>query len=110
MANTQDISFEDKFSFDLNGFIILRNVLSKEEIESLNKGIDSYEGSCQERGEGLRNTQHGTSFEGDGKTGFIIIIIIVIIIIIITIFYFIDCYSSIFIILSSNSILFHSFP
>eukprot|EP00939_MAST-03C_sp_MAST-3C-sp1_P002481 g2481.t1 len=30
-----------RFRFDLNGFVVLRNVLNKEEIDAMNRGIDS---------------------------------------------------------------------
>ena len=70
MASSHGISQEEMFSFDLNGFLIVRGALSKEEVDELNRGIDANSDVCHERGEGLRNTRLGTSFSGDGKTGF----------------------------------------
>ena len=56
-----------KFLFDLNGFAVIRNVLSKEELIEANKGIDAH--AFHERKDQLRNTESGTLFSGDEKTG-----------------------------------------
>ena len=57
-----------KFLFDLNGYMVIRNVLSKDEISAANAAIDAhklYERDVPE----LRNTKDYTPFSGDMKTG-----------------------------------------
>ena len=56
-----------KFLFDLNGYFIVRNVLSPEEVKAANDAIDSK--NFNERQEGLRNSKDNTAFSGDMKTG-----------------------------------------
>ena len=56
MASMSDI---DKFSFDLNGFIIVRGVFSPEEVAEANAAIDVHLGELSERKGPLRNTKSG---------------------------------------------------
>eukprot|EP00009_Paramoeba_aestuarina_P003825 CAMPEP_0201516500 /NCGR_PEP_ID=MMETSP0161_2-20130828/7813_1 /ASSEMBLY_ACC=CAM_ASM_000251 /TAXON_ID=180227 /ORGANISM="Neoparamoeba aestuarina, Strain SoJaBio B1-5/56/2" /LENGTH=312 /DNA_ID=CAMNT_0047913657 /DNA_START=138 /DNA_END=1076 /DNA_ORIENTATION=+ len=65
----QGVSSEERFSFDLNGFLVVRGALTQEEVKELNESIDAQERICKERGAQVRNTEQGTSFSGDGKTG-----------------------------------------
>jgi hypothetical protein len=60
---------EAMFSFDLNGFCIVRNALTEEEVKLLNDAIDIHSSSFCERNGGLRNSKHDTVFSGDGRTG-----------------------------------------
>ena len=60
---------EQKYLFDLNGFIIIRGVLSKEEIAAAHAAIDAHTPLFKERAEkALRNTRDGTPLAGDGNT------------------------------------------
>jgi len=60
---------EQKYLFDLNGFIVIRGVLSPEEIAAANAAIDANTPEFKERAESaLRNTRDGTPLAGDGKT------------------------------------------
>jgi len=56
-----------KFMFDLNGFIVVRGVLSPEQVKAANDGINAHK--FHERVGGTRNSDRGTLFEGDSKTG-----------------------------------------
>jgi len=67
--NMADISANDKFSFDLNGFIVLRGILTEEEIKDANLAVDRHQEDLSERTGILRNTKEGTPFSGDGVTG-----------------------------------------
>lgn len=59
-----------KFLFDLNGFIVIRNVLTQQEVQQANHAIDANMGDLKERvGESLRNSKPATVFSGDGTTG-----------------------------------------
>ena len=44
------ITEREKFEFDLNGFLVLRNVLSAEEVASANAAIDAHAVSTLEHG------------------------------------------------------------
>ena len=60
---------EQKYLFDLNGFIIIRGVLSEEEIAAAHAAIDAHTPLFKERAEkALRNTRDGTPLAGDGNT------------------------------------------
>ena len=64
------ISFRDKYLFDLNGFLIVRNVFSLEEVIACNKAIDKHVDYVQERSNvELRNTKAGTPLVGNGISG-----------------------------------------
>ena len=57
-----------KFLFDLNGYIIVRNVLSASEVKAANDAISEHK--FEERDQKhLRNTKDGTVYSGDGTTG-----------------------------------------
>ena len=60
-----------KVMFDLNGFIVVRNLLSPDELQGALYAIKKNEGRFQERREQLRNTsaKSVTDLSGDGKTG-----------------------------------------
>ncbi|CAK8998332.1 Uncharacterized protein SCF082_LOCUS5598 [Durusdinium trenchii] len=55
--------------FDLNGFVVLRGVLSREEVAAANAGIDAHAERLAERRGGLRNTKDNTPLAGDMRTG-----------------------------------------
>eukprot|EP00656_Telonema_subtile_P017274 TRINITY_DN19241_c0_g1_i2.p1 TRINITY_DN19241_c0_g1~~TRINITY_DN19241_c0_g1_i2.p1 ORF type:complete len:202 (+),score=45.81 TRINITY_DN19241_c0_g1_i2:166-771(+) len=68
MSRSVVMSASEKFLFDLRGFIVLRGVLSKEELTRANAAIDLNQAALKERKGGLRNANR-TKFEGDGSTG-----------------------------------------
>lgn len=56
---SQDLIFE----FDLNGWVVVRNVLTAEEVAAANAAIDTHAAELHERrNPGLRNTKAGTVF------------------------------------------------
>jgi len=60
----------EKFYFDLNGFIIVRGVLTAEEVSAANAAVDAHAAEIKERVDpALRNTRTGTPLSGDGKSG-----------------------------------------
>lgn len=60
---------EQKYLFDLNGFIVIRGVLSAEEVAAAHAAIDAHTAEFKERADkALRNTRDGTPLAGDGKT------------------------------------------
>jgi len=60
---------EQRFIFDLEGFVVIKGVFSKDEIEAANAAVDRHKEDMKERQGELRNTRAGTSLSGDGKTG-----------------------------------------
>ena len=67
MSYPIEMTEDERFLFDLNGFIIVRNVLTKEEVEEANKAIDQHENEMIERRSGsLRNAAEGTKMYGQG--------------------------------------------
>lgn len=59
----------EKYLFDLNGFIVVRNVLTPEEVAAANAAVDAHQEKFNLRtDDALRNTAKGTPFSGDGKT------------------------------------------
>jgi len=60
---------EEKFFFDLNGYIVVRGVLSAAEVAEANAAIDAHESDIVERKGVLRNTRMGSPLGGDGSTG-----------------------------------------
>lgn len=61
------MSAEDKFFFDLNGFIIVRGVLTGDEVAAANAAIDAHRQDVLERADPqLRNSRAGTLFSGEG--------------------------------------------
>lgn len=63
------VSEEDRFLFDLEGFLVVKGVFSKEEVGKANNAIDKRIDNMQERKGSVRNTKRGTTLAGDGKTG-----------------------------------------
>lgn len=61
------MSREDKFWFDVNGCLVLRGVVSKEEVAAMNAAIDD-RGLIERKGK-LRLTEKGGPLSGDGTTG-----------------------------------------
>ena len=58
---------EERFLFDLNGFLIVRNVLTEEEVRQANAVIDDHAHEMVERSSGaLRNAAEGTPLYGEG--------------------------------------------
>mmetsp|Transcript_3012 Transcript_3012/g.4253 ORF Transcript_3012/g.4253 Transcript_3012/m.4253 type:complete len:428 (-) Transcript_3012:15-1298(-) len=60
---------DERYLFDLNGFVIIRNVLTPDEIAAANAAIDRKQSGMIERSEdtpALRNAMKGTSFYGNG--------------------------------------------
>ena len=54
------MSNREKFFFDLNGFIIVRNALSIDEVNEMNSAIDAHIGNARARDiSPLKNTVHG---------------------------------------------------
>eukprot|EP00658_Telonema_sp_P-2_P011102 TRINITY_DN14223_c0_g1_i11.p1 TRINITY_DN14223_c0_g1~~TRINITY_DN14223_c0_g1_i11.p1 ORF type:complete len:274 (-),score=39.01 TRINITY_DN14223_c0_g1_i11:500-1321(-) len=62
------MSATEKFVFDLQGFVVLRGVLSADDVAQANAAIDSHKSELKERVGTLRNSAN-TSFGGDGSTG-----------------------------------------
>lgn len=64
---TTDWDDDAKYLFDLNGFIIVRNVLSSEEVKAANAAINRHEDQFIERSDpSLRNAVEGTALYGSG--------------------------------------------
>ncbi|CAE7771416.1 CATSPER1 [Symbiodinium sp. CCMP2456] len=64
------MSDEEKFFFDLNGFLHVRGALSKDLIDRMNQAITAHSSEIKEREDGdLRNTRSGSALSGDGHTG-----------------------------------------
>ncbi len=62
------MSSHEKFLFDLNGFIILSNVLSPEEVQSMNSAIDHHQDKIKARElSELKNTKSGTALSAPGS-------------------------------------------
>jgi len=67
MIYPMEMSEEEKYLFDLNGFVVIRNVLSKDEVKAANDAIDRHEDDMIERSEdALRNAVKGTVMYGNG--------------------------------------------
>jgi len=64
-----EMTAEEKFFFDLNGFLVVKGVLSAEEVASANAAIDCHAGEILEREGALRNTREGSPLGGDGVNG-----------------------------------------
>jgi hypothetical protein len=59
----------DKFLFDTNGFVVVKNVFSKEDLARFHGAIDAHADQIHERKGQLRLTAAKTPLSGDGKTG-----------------------------------------
>ena len=66
MSAAAGLSARERFLFDLNGFLVVRNVFSPEEIAVANAAVDAHTSAMQPRGEGLRNTKAGTPLAATG--------------------------------------------
>lgn len=64
-----EIPTADRFAFDLNGYIVIRGVLSEAEVASANAAIDQHVSELAERTGTLRNTKTDSPLAGDGSTG-----------------------------------------
>jgi len=64
-------SAEDKYLYDLNGYLVVRGVLTDKELSAANAAIDSHKNDSKERTGTLRNTPTGTdiAMAGDGSLG-----------------------------------------
>ena len=61
------LSTHEKFIFDLNGFIVIRNVFSPEEIAAANAAIDAHSTDLIARNKAdLRNAKAGTPMSASG--------------------------------------------
>jgi ectoine hydroxylase-related dioxygenase (phytanoyl-CoA dioxygenase family) len=62
-----------KYLFDLNGYIVLKNVFSEEEVAAANAAVDSHMETLHERSGKLRTSglygRQSEALAGDGKTG-----------------------------------------
>lgn len=62
-----EMTEDEKYLFDLNGFIVIRGVLTADEIKEANDSIDKHEEEMVERSAtSLRNAVKGTTFYGTG--------------------------------------------
>lgn len=62
-----EMSEAERYLFDLNGYIIIRNVLTPEEVAAANAVIDKHQAEMIERKEdALRNAVKGTKMYGNG--------------------------------------------
>jgi hypothetical protein len=68
-ASAGTMSPEEKFLFDTNGYVVVKGVLSAEELAAANNDIDHFAADFIERQGKLRNTEDGTPLAGDGATG-----------------------------------------
>ena len=67
---TPYVSEADRYLFDLNGYLVIKNVFTPEEVAAANAVITSHMPSAQERtDDAVRNTKRGTPLAGDGKSG-----------------------------------------
>jgi len=70
LSPAMSMSEQEKFYFDLNGFLIVRGALTAEEVKAANAAIDAHSGDIKERlEEGVRNTKAGSPLAGDGQNG-----------------------------------------
>ena len=57
------------YEFDLNGFVVLRNVLSQDRVNSMNDAIDAKRSEAVSRNaKELRNASKHSYFDGDGES------------------------------------------
>jgi len=62
-----EMSEAEKYLFDLNGYLIVRGVLTADEVKEANRVIDNHVDEMVERKDGaLRNTVENTKFSGTG--------------------------------------------
>ena len=63
------VSDVDKFLFDTNGFVVVKDVFSKDDLRAFHDAIDAHAHLIHERKGQLRLTAAKTPLSGDGKTG-----------------------------------------
>lgn len=68
-AALRGFSDADRYLFDLNGFLLIRGVLSREEVRAANTAMDAHADTAHERTGILRNTRLRTPLAGDGRSG-----------------------------------------
>ena len=62
-----EMSDDERYLFDLNGFLIVRNVLTPDEVKEVNEIIDKHQEEMIQRNDAaLRNAVQGTNFYGSG--------------------------------------------
>jgi hypothetical protein len=65
--NPIEMTEDERYLFDLNGYIVVRGVLTAEEVLEVNTVIDNHRDEMIERSDkSLRNTVGGTAFSGTG--------------------------------------------
>jgi len=70
MASTSFISATDRYLFDLNGYIVVKNVFTPAEIALANGLVDTNMPSSKERLDpAIRNTKATSALAGDGDKG-----------------------------------------
>ena len=75
VVSGKGLSPSAKYLFDLNGFLVLRNVIDKDMIKQANDAIDKYtdDGALHERAGVLRTSalygRESGALKGDGSTG-----------------------------------------
>ena len=63
-----EMSNHEKFLFDLNGFIVLRNVLNEEEVQQLNDAIDAnIHKAVSRETAGLKNAVKDSKLSAEGS-------------------------------------------
>ena len=68
-SSKHQMSDKDKFLFDTNGFVVVKNVFSKEDLARFHSAVDAHADQIHERKGQLRLTAAKTPLSGDGKTG-----------------------------------------
>lgn len=63
----KQFTYEQRYLFDLNGFLVVRNVLSKSEIEAANAAFDEHVDKAAERQGILRNTRLKSPLSAKGN-------------------------------------------
>ena len=69
-TTTPRMTTEEKFAFDLRGFVVVRGVYDAEQVRKMNAAIDARESEIVERKGRLRlGGEAGDPLAGDGTTG-----------------------------------------
>ena len=62
-----ELTDDERYLFDLNGYLIVRNVLTPEEVKKANEAIDKHQAEMKARADAaLRNAVPNTAFSGTG--------------------------------------------
>ena len=68
LPDEMSLSETDKYLFDLNGYLVIRNVFSQSEVAEMNRVIDSKAGDFKSREDSeLKNTKKGTPLYGGAR-------------------------------------------